>query len=283
MVSVSSSLLQYLTVSKDLAQSEANFSKSSPTFQNDVAHFRAALPNIKSVDDLLSDRTTLKVALGAFGLDSQVDAKGLIRAILTQDPNASSSYVNRLIDPRYKQFVTAFSSLATDGGAGVNAAGFADAIVNAYEVDQFETAQGAQDPAVREALYFARTAGKVTSTLQILGDRTLADVVRTAQGLPAAFSALDPTQQVGMLTRAGFDPTKLQDPAFVQKYVARYLTLYDIANPPNGDPTGGLAALFAPPGDPTDPTSFITPVNLSSLAAPVDSSNPNAALLSLFA
>jgi hypothetical protein len=288
MATTTSAQVQYNLVSKNLPKAEATFVKGSPAYQRAVAHFQAALPNIKSVDDLLKDRTTLQVALGAFGLDGIVDQKGLLKKILTQDPNDKNSYVNRLIDPRYKQFVAAFGSLSTDGGKQINTKGFADTILSAYEVDQFETAEGNKSPAIREALYFARTASKVTTTLQVLGDKTLADVVRTAQGLPAEFSTLDPNRQVAMLKRAGFDPAKLSDPTFLAKYVQRYLVAYDTANPPNGDVTGGLAALFQSSGDPTDPTSFITPVNLGVLAPQNTTTGTsatndfNSALLSLF-
>lgn len=255
MIAGPSSLTEYLNVSANLTKSLDTFAKTSATYQRDVAHFQAALPNIKSVDDLLKDRQTLTVALGAFQLADQVDAKGLLRKILTQDPADKASLVNQLADPRYKQFAQAFQSLSTDGGAAINAAGFADKIVNGYRVNQFEEQEGQNQPAVREALYFARTAGAVTTTLQVLGDRTLADVVRVAQGLPQEFGALGVDQQVAGLKRAGFDPTKLSDPATLQKYVQRYLVMYDIANPPNGDVTGGLATLFQPADPSTDTAS----------------------------
>ena len=245
MVSVSSSLSQYLTVNANLSNSIATYEKATPTYQRAVAQFQAALPNIKTVDDLLNNRQALTVALGAFQLDSEIDAKALIKKILTEDPTAQTSLVNQLADPRYKQFAQAFGSLATDGGAGINAAGFADKIVAAYGTNQFEEDQGNQNPAVREALYFARTASQARTVYQVLSDPTLGDVVRTAQGMPAEEGALDVSQQVDALSRSGFDVTKLQDPAFVAKYVQRYLVLSDMNNT-SLDPTGGLASLFAP-------------------------------------
>jgi Protein of unknown function (DUF1217) len=273
MVSVNSSLTQFLTVNANLSQDEAAFAKTSVTYQRNVAAFQAALPNIKTIDDLLNNPQALQVALGAFGLESASNETALLRQVLTQDPTSSSSLVNQLADPRFKQFATAFHSLASDGGAAINASGFASSIIQDYQTEQFEEQQGNSDPAVREALYFQRVASSVTSSVQIIGDATLADVVRTVQGLPQEFSALDPSQQEAMLQQQGFDPTKLQDPTYLKTYVERYLAIYDENNPPNGDPTGGLASLFQSSGDPSDPASYITPIDLSSLETSSSSSS----------
>jgi len=251
MIAVQSSLSQYLLVNNNLPKAIATYEKSTPSYQRAVAAFQAALPSIKTADDLLNNRQALTVALGAFQLDSQVDAKGLLKALLTQDPSDSTSYVNRMNDPRYKQFVQAFGSLRSDGGAGINASGFADTIVSAYATNQFEASEGDQNPALREALYFQRVAGSATTIYQVLADPTISDVVRTAQGLPAEAGALDVDQQVAQLNRTGFDVTKLSDPAFVAKYVQRYLVLNDLNNP-SADPTGGLASLFGGGGSGTD-------------------------------
>jgi hypothetical protein len=245
MISVGSSLSQYTLLSRNLTQSVATFEKETPTFQRSVDAFKAALPNIKTVDDLLGNRQALTVALGAFQLEDEVDAKGLLKKILTQDPSASTSLVNQLADPRYKQFVAAFGSLATDGGAAINASGFADSVVTSFARNQFEESVGQDNPAVREALYFSRTASQVTTINQVLADPTLGDVVRTAEGLPAEAGALDPTQQAAQLSRTGFDVTKLQDPAFVAKFVQRYLIMQD-ANNPATDPSNGIVGLFSP-------------------------------------
>jgi Protein of unknown function (DUF1217) len=289
MALVTSSLTQFLTDNASLSKNEANFAKSSATVQRNIAAFQAALPNIKSVDDLLNNRKALTVALGAFGIESIIDEKAFIKKLLTQDPTSTTSLVNQLADQRFKQFATEFGSLATDKGAKLNSSGVAASVIQAYKTVQYEEAQGNTNPAVREALYFQRLAGGVSSSLQIISDATLADVVRTVQGLPKEFSALDPTRQVAMLKAEGFDPTKLKDPTFLKTYVERYLVNYDIQNPPNGDPTGGLAQLFQPPGDPSDPASFITPINLSSLvpasssSSSSDPNNLNASLVKLFA
>lgn len=263
MVAIGSSLSQYQQISRNLPQAVATYQKSTPTYQRAVDAFTAALPNIKSIDDLLANRQALTVALGAFQLESQVDAKALLKQVLTQDPADQNSLVNKLADPRYKQFAAAFGSLATDGGAAINEAGFADKIVGGFATNQFEESVGEDSPAVREALYFSRTAAQATTIFQVLSDPTLGDVVRTAEGMPAEAGGLDVQTQVDDLTRAGFDVTNLQDPAFVAKFVQKYLVMEDASNP-SADPSGGIVGLFSQEsgdgtdnGDPLDVSSGI--------------------------
>jgi hypothetical protein len=282
MIAVQSSLSQYLLVNHNLPQAITTYEKSTPSYQRAVTAFQAALPSIKTVDDLLNNRQALTVALGAFQLESQVDAKGLLKKLLTQDPSNSTSLVNQLNDPRYKQFAQAFGSLSTDGGAGINASGFADKIIASFGTNQFEESEGNQNPAVREALYFQRIAGQVTSVYQVLADPTIGDVVRTAQGLPAEAGALDVDQQVAQLKRSGFDVTKLTDPAFIAKYVQRYLVMNDLNNP-STDPTGGLAGLLAGSnGSGADNSSAVLGI-LGSASGGGISSGASGGILSLFA
>src|SRR3954470_15998415 len=52
MLTVGSSLSQYLLVNNNLPHAVATYEKSTPSYQRDVDKFRAALPSIKTVDDL---------------------------------------------------------------------------------------------------------------------------------------------------------------------------------------------------------------------------------------
>jgi hypothetical protein len=95
------------------------------------------------------------------------------------------------------------------------------------------------------------------STLQILGNATLSAVTRIALGLPDAVGALSVTQQQTALKRAGFDPTKLVDRNFLNRFINQFLSNAGLAQS-SGDP---LAALFQPGSssfpDPTVPPSGI--------------------------
>lgn len=110
----------------------------------------------------------------------------------------------------------------------------ADAMRNRYEKAMGEANQG-----MREALYFRRMAGSVTSIAQLMSDRALTEVVRGALGLPQSFGLLQFEQQRDLLTRR-VDLSKFQDPAEVARMARRYVAQLQ----PSAPAAPGLAALF---------------------------------------
>jgi hypothetical protein len=69
----------------------AQFQKT-PTYARAVQYYRDNIAKVTSVEDLLKDRRLLQVALGAFQLEADVDAKGKLRKILTEDPPTRSRW-----------------------------------------------------------------------------------------------------------------------------------------------------------------------------------------------
>ena len=53
---------------------------ASPDLKSDEDYFRAKIGQITTADQLVNDRRLLKVALGAFGLDKDIDNKFFINA-----------------------------------------------------------------------------------------------------------------------------------------------------------------------------------------------------------
>lgn len=208
---------------------------SQPQVKANVDYYKANVDKVTSVDDLLKDRRLLTVALGAYGLESQVNSKALLRKLLSEDPTASTSLAQRMADPRYRAFATAFASLREDGGAAIGKTASIDAVVGAYQQTQYEKAVGRNDTSARQALYFARVAPKATESIyQVLNDTTLGAVVREAYGLPKETAALDAKQQVRQLEAEGFDYTKLSDPKYVDTLINRFLASKDASEAPSG-------------------------------------------------
>ena len=208
---------------------------SQPEVKANVAYYQANASSVKSVDDLLNNRKLLTVALGAYGLESQVNAKALLRKLLSEDPTASTSLASRMADNRYKSFATAFASLRSDGGAAIGHANSISKVVAAYQASQYEKAIGRNDTAARQALYFARNAAAATgSVYQVLTDTTLGAVVRGAYGLPKETAALDVKAQVRQLQAHGFDYTKLADATYVKSLINKFLANQDAAGTPSG-------------------------------------------------
>jgi hypothetical protein len=114
-----------------------------------------------------------------------------------------------------------------------------DRIVERAMVNRFEKAMGDANPGLREALYFRRVAGGVTSISGLMADRALTEVVRGALGLPQQFGLLSFEQQRDLLTRR-VDLRDFQDPKAVARMAQRYVAQVQPAAPASG----GVAALF---------------------------------------
>jgi hypothetical protein len=368
--------------------------------QADAARLREGATRITDVDALLKDRRTLRMVLEAFQLEGEIDKRGILRRVLTEDPAEQSSLVNRLADPRWKALAEALTArrpteisgdalaatpveqirklelnrvagldflqvqaltqaqvqaldttqvaaisadaiggleagdvaalsrdqvaalrpdqarallawqveaiepadipglspaalramtpvqlgmfkpaqmaalsdeqlgalstaqaaafdatqraALTDRGRAILAAAPAradevppgtsrgpladprllDRLVQGAMTNRYEKAMGEANPGLREALYFRRMAGGVTSINQLMSDRALMEVVRGALGLPSSFALLDFDKQRDVLTQR-LDLSRLQDPKEVARMAGRYVAGLQPAAPSN--------------------------------------------------
>lgn len=223
---------------------------ASPEMRRDEDYFRARIGSVTTAEALVSDRRLLKVALGAFGLDADINAKAFIRKVLTDGTLTTDGLANRLADKRYLAFSKAFG-FGDYGIPRTQLSDFADGIVAAYKTRSFESAVGAKDNSLRLALNAGReladlagsSSGDTTKWLGVLGSSPLRQVFETALGLPAGFGAIDLDQQLATLrekTERAFgraDLAQFADPGAREALVRRYLVRAEVAA--NG---GGLAA-----------------------------------------
>lgn len=111
----------------------------------------AKLAGLKTVDDLLSDRSLLRATLDKFGLADQAGNRYFLEQVLTSDLSDDASFVNRLSDPNLVAFAEAFDF------AGKSSAQDRLTNIAAVFTDQFETIPTADDllanePLLKEAL-----------------------------------------------------------------------------------------------------------------------------------
>ena len=212
----------------------ATFNKS-PEIVRDTDYFRAKIGAVKTADDLVNDRRLLKVALGAFGLDADINNKAFIKKVLTDGTTATTALANRLSDKRYLQFATALG--LDQKTPGTQTAGFAETVITAYKNREFESAVGDQNGDLRLALNAQREvaalAGKssseTTKWLTILGNSPLASVFQKALGLPARIASIDLDQQLNVYqskAQAVFGDSSVsqfKDPAKVDALIRRFL------------------------------------------------------------
>lgn len=222
-------------LNRTLPQQQETFNKS-PVMKRDMDYFRENIAKVTSASDLVADRRLLKVALGAFGLDEQIDARALVRKVLEDpfiDPKALS---NRFSDPRYKQFAEAFG-FGSETGSRVGESGFAERILSKFKVRQFEVALGENDETMRLALGVRREIAELTESdttdrakwLAILGSRPMREVFQTAFGLPDAFVQLDLERQLDTFrakARQVFGDDKIEqfaDPERMENLIRRFV------------------------------------------------------------
>lgn len=209
---------------------------TTPAVQRDEAYFRAHIGKVTSAEALVSDRRLLKIALGAFGLDHDINNRFFIRKVLEEGTLAEGALANRLADKTYAALSKTFGF--GDGLPPAARTGdFAEKILNQYRTRQFEQAVGAQNADMRLALNARRElaelaaseSGDKTLWYTIMGSRPLRSVFETALGLPKSFATLDLDQQMTTLrdkTATAFgDSTVAQfrDPERVEALLRRFV------------------------------------------------------------
>ncbi|MAL80608.1 MAG: hypothetical protein CMN55_16135 [Sneathiella sp.] len=240
-VSSNSSLLWYKLANNQKDAHMKSF-EAQPTVSRDLATFKEKIGEIKSVDDLMKNRTVLNMVLSAFQLESEIDKPAMVKKILTEDPTDKDSLVNRLVEPRWTKLANALHGLNSDPDffqkeANVNA------ILAGYKTNEFEKFEGEKADGVREALYFKRMAGNVESLGQIMADKTLMHVVRVGLGLPESFQSLEFSQQRDRLEKQ-INIDDFKDPEKIEKMIQRFLVYTEMNNT---DPAANpILSLFQP-------------------------------------
>jgi len=208
---------------------------SAPALRRDTSHFEARIAEIDSARDLVADRRLLRVALGAFGLQDDLDNRFFIRKVLEQGATGRDALANRLTDTRYREMASAFG-FGGDGSPATRTPGFGATIAARYRRQQFQRAVGEQDAdmrlamnATRELPRIAQSEGSETTRwLRIMGNPPLRAVVEAALGLPKSFAQLDLDKQIetlrdGARERLGIsDIADLVDPAIRDRVIRAF-------------------------------------------------------------
>ena len=180
------------------------FNKST-VIQRDAEYFREKIGDISNAEELVSDRRLLTVALGAFGLQDDINNRFFVQKILQEGVTADDALANRLADTRYRDMASAFGF-----GAGetlqTGTDGFADGIIAQFQASSFEVAAGEQNDAMRVALYAQRELGNIatmegsvdTKWFTIMGDPPMRQLFERALNLPASIGQIDIDQQLGV-------------------------------------------------------------------------------------
>ncbi|WP_119461180.1 DUF1217 domain-containing protein [Rhodospirillaceae bacterium SYSU D60014] len=208
--------------------------------QREAAYFRENIGKVDSGDGLMKDYRLYSFAMKAFGLESEIYAKGLMKKVFDEGILSDKSTANRLDDPKYREIAEAFG-FAESGNLNMLFEENVEAVVQRYLTQELELRQGEESEAVRLALYFDRQISKAENWYEVLADPALAEVVRTGLGLPKEFSLANIDRQAAYFE----DRLKLEDfkdPVKRKEFIERFGAHWDMQQ---ASAMGGNAVLIA--------------------------------------
>ncbi|PSJ63324.1 DUF1217 domain-containing protein [Kumtagia ephedrae] len=195
----------------------------------ETAYYLANVGKLESIDDMMADRRLLNFALSSYGLDPAVETPQRIRQMLEGGVSDPASPANKLTDKRYAGFVAAFN-FAEYGEKATTITPAQLPAIDKFMRQTLEEDAGNRNEGVRLALYFERKASGITNFYQVLADPALAQVVRTALSLPDSFASADIDRQVKFFEEK-LDIKDFSDPQALEKFLTRFTSLWEIANP----------------------------------------------------
>ena len=176
---------------------------------------RAKLKAVHTAQDIVSDPILTNVVANVLGLPADLTSRKsdeqakLISQKLDVASLRAPKTLNGLLDK--------FTALRDDART---------ATVNSYVQQSMENDAGDENEGTRLALYFRRKVGSIKSAYGLLADPALAEVVRTAIGLPpeAVKSSVD--TQARLIERK-VDLKSLRDPVKLDQFIKRFAILWD--------------------------------------------------------
>ncbi|WP_341895461.1 DUF1217 domain-containing protein [Ferrovibrio terrae] len=212
--------------------------------QKDVAYFEENIGSVTSVDDLFADQRLLNFILKAYDMESEAQYPGKIRKILESDLTDSNSLANRFTDPRYEN-LAADLDLFASGVTTLTTAATIESITEKYQQTAYEKNLDEQAPGVRIAIEFKRRLEDVSTTVQLLGDSVLREVITKANYIPDELAYQETEAQIATVEKK-VDVNELKnDPDQIEKIVLRYLSIKDSASTSSGSGDSYLLNLFA--------------------------------------
>lgn len=180
--------------------------ESTPAIQRDTEYFRQKIESISSVAEFVGDPQLLRVALGAFGLEGDVQNRAFIEKVIRDGVDDDAALANKLADKTYLEFAKQFSVDRLSGTEPFTTEQV-EKIVSKYNDTQFGVSLGKSDDNLRIALNLEAELEEISRSessedtlyYRILGDPPLRLAFETSFGLPPGFASIDIDQQAEVL------------------------------------------------------------------------------------
>ncbi|RQH16406.1 DUF1217 domain-containing protein [Bradyrhizobium sp. RP6] len=172
-----STYFSYNYISRHLKQSLTRVEQQTDVAR-EAAYYKANIGKVKTIDDLMNDYRLYHYAMKAYGLEDMAYAKAFMKKVLESDLSDAKSFVNKLVDKRYREFAAAFSF--TGGTKPVaQSEDQIDEMIGLYTA----TKKSQVDALADDTKYYNAQIGSISSADQLLNNDRLRNYVYSAFGI----------------------------------------------------------------------------------------------------
>ena len=164
----------YNYITRNLKQSLTRVENQADVAR-EAAYYKANIGKVKTVDDFMKDYRLYHYATKAYGLEDMAYAKAFMKKVLESDLNDAKSFVNQLVDKRYREFAAAFSftGTATPVAQSDNQT---DEMIGLYTA----TKKSEVDAVAADSNYYSAQIGNITSADELLNNDRLRNYIYSA-------------------------------------------------------------------------------------------------------
>lgn len=252
-------LANHGTVERYLTRATPVGGQPDEAYFKEAAYYEQNIVHVKSIEQLLDSDRLLLFALQAFGLEASFGDKAFIQEILEGGVDDPESLANEQENKAWAEFAKAFNFVRYGEDATTHNLALQPS-VDKFVRQTLEQDAGEQNEGVRLALYFERVAPSLTNGFEILADKAVSQVVRTALGMPPAMAQMDIDKQAKLL-EARVDFEEFQDPEKLSKFITRFTAMWEMNNPSSAAQSS-VAQLFQPAQFGISPDTLMAIANL---------------------
>lgn len=185
-----STYFSYSYITRNLKQSLTRVEQQQDVAR-EAAYYKAHIGKVKSVDDFMKDYRLYHYATKAYGLEDMAYAKAFMKKVLESDLSDANSFVNKLVDKRYREFAAAFSfnGSATPVAQSENQT---DEMIGLYTA----TRKSQVDALTGDSNYYSAEIGNISSADQLLNNDRLRNYIYSAYGIDQSKWSRDTISQV---------------------------------------------------------------------------------------
>ncbi|EHR03530.1 DUF1217 domain-containing protein [Bradyrhizobium sp. WSM471] len=185
-----STYFSYSYITRNLKQSLTRVEQQQDVAR-EAAYYKAHIGKVKSVDEFMKDYRLYHYATKAYGLEDMAYAKAFMKKVLESDLSDANSFVNKLVDKRYREFAAAFSfnGSATPVAQSENQT---DEMIGLYTA----TRKNQVDALASDSNYYSAEIGNISSADQLLNNDRLRTYVYSAYGIDQSKWSRDTISQV---------------------------------------------------------------------------------------